>query len=122
VLPLFALANAGLLLTGTMFAGHERLILGIVVGLVLGKPLGMLLAAAAAVRLGLAVKPAAYTWRQLLGAGMLAGIGFTMSLYIAEKALTGEADFAAAKLAVFIASLAAGSLGSVLLARSANGA
>jgi Na+:H+ antiporter, NhaA family len=45
-----------------------------------------------------------------------------MSLYIAEKALPGEADFAAAKLAVFIASLAAGSLGSVLLARSANGA
>lgn len=119
VLPLFALANAGLALSGSIFKGHESLIVAIVLGLVLGKPAGMLLFAAAAVRLKLAVKPEAYSWRQLLGAGALAGIGFTMSLYIAAKAFAHEADFAAAKLAVFIASLAAGALGAALLARSA---
>ena len=118
VLPLFALANAGLALGGDIFGGHENLVVAIVLGLVLGKPAGMLLFAAAAVRLRLAVKPDAYSWRQLLGAGALAGVGFTMSLYIAEKAFAEPADFAAAKLAVFLASLLAAGLGTALLARS----
>jgi NhaA family Na+:H+ antiporter len=116
VLPLFALANAGLALSGDLFKGEERLILAIMLGLVVGKPAGMLLFAAAAVGLKLAVKPAAYSWRQLLGAGTLAGIGFTMSLYIAHKAFADPADFAAAKLAVFLASLLAGGIGAALLA------
>jgi NhaA family Na+:H+ antiporter len=75
----------------------------------------MLIAAALAVRLGLAVKPEAYSWRQLLGAGTLAGIGFTMSLYIAHKAFPDEADFAAAKIGIFLASLIAGGIGTALL-------
>ena len=83
----------------------------------LGKPAGILLGAWAAVRLGVAEKPAAYSWRQLAGAGTLAGIGFTMSLYIAEKALPGPEDFAAAKLAVFLASLAASAAGIAILWR-----
>ena len=91
----------------------------IIVGLVVGKPAGMVLGAALAVRLGIAAKPAAYTWRQLLGAGALAGIGFTMSLYIAHKAFPDPMDFAAAKLAVFIASLLAGAIGTALLFASA---
>ena len=66
-------------------------------------------------RLKLAVKPPAYSWRQLLGAGALAGIGFTMSLYIAHKAFADPADFAAAKVAVFIASLLAATFGGALL-------
>jgi NhaA family Na+:H+ antiporter len=116
VLPLFALANAGLVFSAGIFSENRPLVLAIVVGLVVGKPAGMLLFAAAAVRLKLAVKPAAYSWRQLAGAGALAGIGFTMSLYIAAKALAGPADFAAAQLAVFLASLLAGALGAALLA------
>jgi Na+:H+ antiporter, NhaA family len=116
VLPLFALANAGLVLSLEVAAGRERVILAIVLGLVLGKPLGMLAAAAAAVRLGLATKAQAYGWRQLAGAGALAGIGFTMSLYIAAKAFPDPDDFAAAKLAVFIASLLAAAIGTALLA------
>jgi NhaA family Na+:H+ antiporter len=118
VLPLFALANAGLAWSAAVVAGHERLILGIVLGLVIGKPLGMVTAAALAVRLGIAVKSTAYTWRQMLGAGALAGIGFTMSLYIAAKAFPVESDFSAAKIGVFAASLIAGALGSVLLWRA----
>ncbi|MGE5792268.1 MAG: Na+/H+ antiporter NhaA [Bacteroidota bacterium] len=115
VLPLFALANAGLVWSMAVVAGHERLMLAIVLGLVVGKPVGIVLAAAVAVRLRLAIKPAAYTWRQMCGAGALAGIGFTMSLFIAAQAFPDAADFAAAKLAVFVASFVAAGLGSALL-------
>ena len=116
VLPIFALANAGLLLSSGLFEGHGKLMAAIAFGLIVGKPAGMVLFAALAVRLGLATKPAAYSWRQLAGAGALAGIGFTMSLYIAHKAFADPADFAAAKLAVFFASLVAGAAGAALLA------
>ncbi|HYC36043.1 MAG TPA: Na+/H+ antiporter NhaA [Usitatibacter sp.] len=115
VLPIFALANAGFALTAGMAGGHEALIAAIALGLVLGKPLGMLALAWLAVRLGIAAKPDAYTWRQLLGAGALAGIGFTMSLYIAAKAFPDPGVFAAAKLAVFVASIVAALLGTALL-------
>jgi Na+:H+ antiporter, NhaA family len=115
VLPLFALANAGLAWSAVVLHGHERLVFAIVFGLVLGKPIGMVLGAALAVRLGISVKPQEYSWRQLIGAGALAGIGFTMSLYIAHKAFPNEADFAAAKIGIFLASLIAGVLGTVLL-------
>jgi Na+:H+ antiporter, NhaA family len=115
VLPLFALANAGLAARDIVIAGHETLIAAIVVGLVIGKPVGMLAAAALAVRTGLAVKPAAYSWTQLLGAGALAGIGFTMSLYIGAKAFPDEGDYVAAKIGIFLASIIAGVLGCVLL-------
>jgi NhaA family Na+:H+ antiporter len=115
VLPVFALANAGLAWSMDVVGDHERLMLAIILGLVLGKPVGMVLAAAAAVRLGFAIKPPAYSWRQLVGAGALAGIGFTMSLFIAAQAFPDAADFAAAKLAVFFASVIAAGLGSALL-------
>jgi NhaA family Na+:H+ antiporter len=120
VLPLFALANSGLDWSAVALGGHERLVLAIVLGLVLGKPVGMLLGAALAVRLGIAAKPEEYSWRQLVGAGALAGIGFTMSLYIAHKAFPGDAEFAAAKVGIFLASLVAGGVGSVLLWRAGS--
>ena len=122
VLPIFAFANAGLTVSTGMTEGREHLILAIVLGLVLGKPIGMLVAAAIAVRAGLAVKPDAYSWMQLAGAGALAGIGFTMSLYIAGKAFPDESDFAAAKVAVFAASLIAGGVGTALLWRQGRDA
>jgi NhaA family Na+:H+ antiporter len=115
VLPVFALANAGVAWSADLLGGHTRLVLAIVLGLVVGKPAGIVLGASLAVRLGVAVKPATYSWRQLLGAGTLAGIGFTISLFIAGEAFPREADFAAAKIAVFLASLIAGILGVVIL-------
>jgi NhaA family Na+:H+ antiporter len=115
VLPIFALANAGLVWSADIVEGHERLILAIVLGLVVGKPTGILLASWLAVRVGIAVKPEVYSWRQLAGAGALAGIGFTMSLFIADLAFDSESDFNAAKLAIFIASFMAGLLGVVIL-------
>jgi NhaA family Na+:H+ antiporter len=120
VLPLFALANAGLALSLEVVSGREPLIVAIVAGLVVGKPVGMALFAYLAVRLGIAQKPAVYSWRQLAGAGALAGIGFTMSLYIAAKAFAVPGDFAAAKLAIFSASLIAAALGSALLLSAAQ--
>ncbi len=117
VLPLFALANAGVAWSSDIFR-HGMLMLAIVAGLVAGKPVGIVITSWLAVRLGIAEKPDAYSWRQLLGAGTLAGIGFTMSLFIAGQAFEEAAEFAAAKVAIFIASLAAGALGVALLWRS----
>ena len=87
----------------------------IMAGLVIGKPLGLVLASALAVRLGAAVKPEEYSWRQLAGAGALAGIGFTMSLFIASQAFPLAADFAAAKIAVFAASVVSALIGVAVL-------
>jgi Na+:H+ antiporter, NhaA family len=105
VLPLFALANAGVAMSVSVLTGHEPLMLAIICGLVIGKPLGLVGACLLAVKFGWAVKPHEYSWRQLAGAGALAGIGFTMSLFIAAQAFPDESSFAAAKIAVFAASV-----------------
>jgi NhaA family Na+:H+ antiporter len=119
VLPIFALANAGVVWSLDILEGHGGLMLAIILGLILGKPVGIMLFAWIAVRLGVAVKSIEYTWRQMAGAGALAGIGFTMSLFIAGRAFPNEADFAAAKIAIFIASLIAGGIGISILWRRA---
>ena len=115
VLPLFALANAGVAITTEVWSGHQALLLAIMAGLAIGKPVGLISASAFAVWMRLAVKPEAYSWRQLSGAGALAGIGFTMSLFIAGQAFPGEVDFAAAKIAVFAASVLSALIGVGLL-------
>jgi Na+:H+ antiporter, NhaA family len=115
VLPLFALANAGVAVSMNVLSGHELLMLAVMVGLTIGKPLGLVSASALAVWLRLAVKPDEYSWRQLIGAGALAGIGFTMSLFIAGQAFPRESEFAAAKIAVFVASMLSAIIGVVVL-------
>jgi Na+:H+ antiporter, NhaA family len=117
ILPLFALANAGVALDGGggVVGDHVPLMLAIVCGLVIGKPAGILIASYLAVRLKLAVKPKEYSWRQLFGAGTLAGIGFTMSLFIAAQSLPRPEDFAAAKIAVFLASIVSATAGLLIL-------
>jgi NhaA family Na+:H+ antiporter len=122
VLPLFALANAGVTMATDVLAGRESLMLAIVAGLAIGKPLGFVLASALAVWLGVAVKPAAYSWRQLAGAGALAGIGFTISLFIAGEAFPAASDFAAAKIAVFVASVLSSVAGIAVLWRTPRAA
>jgi NhaA family Na+:H+ antiporter len=115
VLPIFALANAGVVWTAGVIEGQGRLIAAIALGLLIGKPVGIVLGSWLAVRSGIATKPDAYSWRQLCGAGALGGIGFTMSLFIAGVALPDEAVYAAAKIAIFSASLVAGGLGMLIL-------
>ena len=118
VLPVFALANAGVAVSTEVFNQHGMLVFAIVAALAIGKPLGFVLASALAVRLGLAHKPSAYSWRQLAGAGALAGIGFTMSLFIAGQAFPLAGDFAAAKIAVFAASVLSSVIGVAVLWRA----
>lgn len=120
VMPIFALANAGIALDLaelTAAAGHP-VTLGIACGLLLGKPLGITLFAWLAVRLGLAELPAGTRWSQILGLGLLGGIGFTMSLFITNLAYEEMPELvAAAKVGIFAASLLAGILGYLLLRR-----
>ncbi|HUD96407.1 MAG TPA: Na+/H+ antiporter NhaA [Woeseiaceae bacterium] len=115
ILPIFALANAGVAITPDVLGGNGSLVLAIMAGLVIGKPVGIAIAAMLAVAAGLAVKPFAYSWRQLAGAGALAGIGFTMSLFIAGQAFPVDSHFAAAKIAVFGASVVSAIIGVALL-------
>ncbi len=115
VLPVFALANAGVVISTEVLTGHGALMAAIICGLAIGKPAGFMLVSWLAVKLGLAEKPAAYSWRQLAGAGALAGIGFTMSLFIAGQAFPVAQDFAAAKIAVFIASVVSAVVGVAIL-------
>ncbi len=115
VLPVFALANAGVVIAAELLGGHGWLMAAIICGLTLGKPVGFVLASWLAVKFGVAEKPAAYSWRQLAGAGALAGIGFTMSLFIASQAFPVPGDFAAAKIAVFAASVLSAIIGVAIL-------
>ena len=117
VLPIFALANAGVTWSSGIIAGRGALVAAIALGLVIGKPLGILGGSWAASRLGMATKPEAYSWRQLAGAGALGGIGFTMSLFIAAQAFGDEGDFNAAKIAIFLASIVASVLGVAIVWR-----
>ena len=89
--------------------------LGIALGLVVGKPLGFLAVAWMMVRFGWATLPAGVTWRHLVGVGALAGIGFTMSLFIAALSFSDPVLLEAAKLSIVAASLVAGLAGYVLL-------
>jgi NhaA family Na+:H+ antiporter len=114
VLPVFALANAGVAVGSESFNGRGLLMLSIVAGLTIGKPLGFAVASALAVGLHLAERPSAYTWRQLTGAGALAGVGFTMSLFIAGQAFPRAEDFAVVKIAVFAASMLSAVLGTAV--------
>lgn len=116
ILPLFALANAGVELSSDAAANLLRPVsLGIILGLVLGKPAGITFFSWVAVRLGLAQLPAGVSWPQLFSASWLAGIGFTMSLFIANAAFNNPELLAVAKLAIFVASILAGVIGWGLL-------
>ncbi len=112
VMPLFAFANAGVSLEGLDFSGGAArgVSSGIVLGLVLGKPLGIVLAALAAVGLKMAALPENVRWPQLLLLGMLGGIGFTMSVFIADLAFADPALLTAAKFAVLLGSCIAATL------------
>lgn len=116
IVPLFALANAGVRLDGNALGmATTPVVLGIVLGLTLGKPIGITLASWLAVRLGLAARPDGVTWRGLHGVSWLGGIGFTMSLFIAALAFGQSARADEAKLGILAASVIASFCGWLLL-------
>jgi Na+:H+ antiporter, NhaA family len=116
IMPLFALANAGVSLQGLDLSAAAPLAVGagIVSGLVLGKPIGIVLASITAVRLGLCALPEGVRWSHLVLIGLLGGIGFTMSIFIANLAFDDPGLLAAAKFAVLVASVLAATLGLLL--------
>ncbi|HEY5086161.1 MAG TPA: Na+/H+ antiporter NhaA [Gemmatimonadaceae bacterium] len=116
IMPLFALANAGVSLRGGGHLLSSPVALGVIVGLFLGKPIGISLAAWAAVRSGIATVPADVSRRMLFGVAWLGGIGFTMSLFIASLAFGASPELlTAAKLGTFTASILAGTAGWLVL-------
>lgn len=117
VLPLFALANTGVLLNTDLLAELAGMnSLGIIGGLMIGKPVGVFIMAAIAVMLGICKLPSDLRFRHVIGAGMLGGIGFTMSIFITNLAFVDdEFNIHASKIAIFCASLGAGVLGIIWL-------
>lgn len=116
IVPVFALANAGVPLPADLGAALQGpVLLGVVGGLVIGKSLGIMLATWLAIRLRLTSLPPGVTWRHLLGIGCLGGIGFTMSIFITGLAFYTGPLADAAKLGILGGSLIAGGIGYVLL-------
>jgi NhaA family Na+:H+ antiporter len=116
ILPLFAFANAGVSLTGvTVSSFMAPLPLAIAAGLVIGKPLGIVAAALGAVRSGLARLPDGMSWTHLLGVAALAGIGFTMSLFIGTLAFEADEHSAGVRIGVIAGSLIAALVGYLVL-------
>lgn len=112
VMPLFAFANAGVTIGGPIL--HVSVAFGVLAGLVIGKPLGITAAAFLAVKLGIAKLPDEMRWGELHGAAWLAGIGFTMSLFIAMLAFKNPEFVDTAKVAILGGSLLAGVIGAVV--------
>jgi NhaA family Na+:H+ antiporter len=116
VVPLFALANAGVRIGGAASSELSLPVLGgVVIGLVLGKPLGISLAAWLAVRMRIATLPDSVSWRMLRGVSWLGGIGFTMSLFVGALAFADEALLDSAKTGVLLASCIAAFMGWFML-------
>jgi NhaA family Na+:H+ antiporter len=116
ILPLFAFANAGV----PLGSGFSQLLSnpvtwGVVAGLVLGKPIGITLFSWLAVRLGVAILPGAFRWRQIVGMAFLGGVGFTISLFIAELAFVEGRLGDAARVGILVGSLVAGAIGYLVL-------
>ncbi|NMC27308.1 MAG: Na+/H+ antiporter NhaA [Syntrophomonadaceae bacterium] len=123
VLPIFALANAGVnLAEGTGITGlFNSISLGIILGLMVGKPLGITLFTWLSVKLGLSALPEGANWTQILGTACLAGIGFTMSLFVTNLAFQDPVSIYNAKLAVICGSIVSASLGITIIGFSAKG-
>ncbi len=115
ILPIFALSNAGILISFEHVSVTDPVMLGVVLALVIGKPLGIFAGTFLVDRLGLGRKPDDARWSHIFGVGCLCGIGFTMSIFIANEAFAAGTPVESAKLAVIAASVMAAIIGFVHL-------
>ena len=121
VMPLFALANAGVALGSESIAALVSPIsLGVICGLALGKPIGIVLFSWGVTRRNFSSLPTGVRWRQILGAGALGGIGFTMSLFVADLAFGPTSQLEAAKIGILVASLVSGVTGALILLKKVS--
>ncbi len=123
VVPVFALANAGVVIPSDAVDAvlHDRVALGVLLGLLVGKPVGITAAVWFALRARWGTLPAGITLRHVLGLAVSAGIGFTVALFVTGLAFTDEASIDAAKLAILTASALAAVLGYLTLRRLPTG-
>jgi NhaA family Na+:H+ antiporter len=116
ILPIFALANTAIVFSGSITQiVAENNSLGIALGLIIGKPLGIFLFTLLAVTFGLCKLPSDINWKSILGVGLLGGIGFTMSIFVTLLAFDNETIINNSKLIILISSLIAGLLGFFVL-------
>jgi NhaA family Na+:H+ antiporter len=116
IVPIFALANTAIIFEPNWMDGFASTVsYGIIGGLVLGKPIGIMIFAYIAVVLGIASLPKGLKWKHILGTGMLAGIGFTMSIFVAILAFDNPSYVATAKIAIITASLISAVVGLIYL-------
>ena len=116
IVPLFALANTAIIIPSNWIEGLQSgMSIGIITGLLIGKPLGILMFTSLAVMFGITSLPKGLQWKHIAGTGLLAGIGFTMSIFVALLAFKNSDDIAGAKIAVIIASVLAATSGLVIL-------
>lgn len=122
ILPLFALANAGIVLSTDIIgdAATSSVTLGVLIGLLVGKPLGITLFSWLVVRVGIGSKPSSVNWRHIVGVGLLAGVGFTVSLFVSGLAFEGEQLVSDSKIGILIASVLAGVSGFFFLRLTAG--
>lgn len=117
IMPLFAFSNAGVLIDFSTVHANLAIVLGVVIGLVIGKPVGILGFTYLAHKFKIVKKPDTISWSEILAVGFIAGIGFTMSIFITHLAFVSEEVIAAVKLGVFAASFIAAVIGVILLLR-----
>lgn len=119
IMPLFGFANAGVSLGGDIDFSIDFVFLGVALGLIVGKPLGIFLTTFLCEKSGIASRPSGVSWLEIIGAGILAGIGFTMSIFVSDLAFksTSHAEIATevAKVSILSSSLMAGILGAIFL-------
>ena len=116
IVPLFALANTAIIIPSNWIEGLQSgMSIGIITGLLIGKPLGILMFTSLAVLFGITSLPKGLQWKHIAGTGLLAGIGFTMSIFVALLAFKNSDDIAGAKIAVIISSVLAATSGLIIL-------
>lgn len=121
IMPIFALANAGVILSFEGLENTSHVTINIALALVFGNAIGIMLMSYIGIKLKLAVLPKKVNYLQLLGVSCLGGLGFTMSLFISNLAFTDQSLIAASKMGIIIGSIIAGTLGYAILRFSLNG-
>jgi len=118
IMPLFAFANAGVVLNFSIISDNLSIVLGVVLGLIIGKPLGIVLFTFVLNKFNIIKKPNDLSWSEVVAVGFLGGIGFTMSIFITQLAFLDQDSIDAVKLGIFFASFIAGVVGVALILKA----